>query len=192
MKLISHCSLWVFMLITTGLCWANPLPRWNIVPAESELTFTATQNGAPVNGSFKKFSGEIFADPVKYEESSISIVVDMASLSASYADLTATLITPDWFNVAVFPKAEFKATKFNKKGDKTYEAEGILTIKDKSAPVTLAFTAEISSDNHAVVDGSTKIKRSIFGVGQGEWASTDEIKDEVTVHFKIVALKKNN
>ncbi|TIE18035.1 polyisoprenoid-binding protein, partial [Legionella pneumophila] len=29
-----------------------------------------------------------------------------------------------------------------------------------------------------------------FGVGQGEWASTDEIQDEVIVRFKITATRK--
>ena len=166
-------------------------PQWDIIPAESELTFTGTQNNAPVTGSFKKFTGEIFVDPDNYKASSIHIVIDMSSITASYADITATLTAPDWFDVKAFPKAEFKATKFNKIGEKTYEADGILTIRDKSAPVTLTFTAEESPKNHALVSGSTSIRRSTFGVGQGEWASTDEIKDEVTVKFKISANRKN-
>ncbi|WP_298622605.1 YceI family protein [uncultured Legionella sp.] len=100
------------------------------------------------------------------------------------------MTSPDWFNVAAFPKAEFKATEFKQLDDKTYEANGALTIRDKSAPVTLKFTAEESPKNHAVVIGSATIKRNAFGVGQGEWASTDEIKDDVIVNFKISANRK--
>lgn len=74
--------------------------------------------------------------------------------------------------------------------DKTYEAEGILTIRDKSAPVTLKFVVDQISNDQALVEGSTTIKRSTFGVGQGEWASTDEIQDEVIVRFKITATRK--
>ncbi|WP_269570334.1 YceI family protein [Legionella tunisiensis] len=95
------------------------------------------------------------------------------------------------FNVQMFPKAEFKATEFNKTGDKTYQAIGTLTIRDKSAPVTLTFTAEETSPGMALVQGSTTLKRSTFGVGQGDWASTDEIKDDVKVDFKLVAKKKS-
>lgn len=169
--------------------WAKS-PQWEIISAESELSFTATQNGAPVKGSFKAFKGEIFVDPANYKESSIHIVVDMNSLSASYADLVATLNTSDWFNIKMFPNAEFKSTEFNKIGEKTYEAIGTLTIKNKTVPVTLTFTAEESPKDHALVDGSTTLKRTAFGVGAGEWASTDEIKDDVLVHFKVVATRK--
>lgn len=180
----------VFLFTILPILANAGLPEWQIVPAESNLTFTATQNGAPVSGEFKKFSGEILVDPADYKTSSIHIVVDMNSLSASYTDLTATLATSDWFNINAFPQADFKATEFNKTGDKTYQANGTLIIRDKSAPVTLTFTAEQNPENHALVEGSTTFKRSTFGVGQGEWASTDEVKDEVTVNFKIVANRK--
>lgn len=178
-----------FLIVMPLLASAAP-PQWQIVPAESQLTFTATQNGAPVSGQFKTFSGDIHVDPNDLKNSSIDIVVDINSISAPFADLKETLITSDWFNVKLFPKAEFKATEFKKTGDKTYLATGTLTIRDQSAPATLNFTSEELSPNKWVVIGNTVIKRSTFGVGQGEWASTDEIKDEVTVNFKVVAVKK--
>lgn len=178
-----------FLIVMPLLAEAAP-PQWHIVPAESQLTFTATQNGAPVSGQFKTFSGDIYVDPNDLKNSSIDIVVDINSISASFADLKETLITTDWFNARLFPKAEFKATEFKKTGGNTYQATGTLTIRNQSAPVTLSFTAEESSPNKGVVMGNTVIKRSTFGVGQGEWASTDEIKDEVTVNFKVVAVKK--
>ena len=190
MRLLKHFFL-CFLLSIPTIIQAGALPQWEIIPTESELSFTATQNDAPFSGSFKKFTGEILVDPANYKASSIHIIIDMSSLTASYAELATTLTTPDWFDTKMFPKAEFKATNFNKTGDKTYEAEGTLTIRDKTAPVTLIFTAEESPKNHALIDGHTTIKRSTFGVGQGEWASTKEIKDEVTVHFKVGATRKN-
>ncbi|WP_238583835.1 YceI family protein [Legionella brunensis] len=161
-----------------------------MVPSKSTLRFTATQNNAPASGEFKKFSGKISVDSENYKASSIDIIVDMTSLSSSYSDLKDTLLTTDWFNVQLFPTAEFKATNFNKTGDNSYEANGVLTIRDKSAPVKLIFTAQETSSDTALVVGETTLKRSTFGVGQGEWASTEEIKDEVKVNFKIVAKKK--
>lgn len=179
-------------------CWAILMPlmakaapiQWVIVPSESQLTFTGTQNGAPVTGEFKTFTGEILVDPNDLSVGKIDIVVDIASLNTSYADLKETLLTSDWFNPKLFPKAEFKATQFKQTGKNAYEAAGTLTIRDKSAPVTLNFTAQELAPNKQQVVGSTVIKRSTFGVGQGEWASTDTVKDEVTVKFKVVAIKK--
>lgn len=189
-KCLNNYVLLLLLLLIPILVNASALPEWEIVPADSTLTFTATQNNAPVSGQFKKFTGKIFFDPNNYKDSSTYIIIDMNSLSASYADLTTTLVSADWFDVALFPKAEFRAVQFNKTGEKTYQANGTLTIRNKSVPVTLTFTAEISK-NKALVEGSTRLKRSNFGVGQGEWSSTNEIKDEVTVNFKVVATRKN-
>ncbi len=183
-------SLWVLSFFVSTFIYASNLPEWEIVSAQSEITFTGTQNGAPVTGRFKTFTGQIFADPSNYKAGSIHITIDMNSIAAPFEDIVTTLASPDWFNVKAFPNAEFKATKFNQLDDKTYEAEGILTVRDKSAPVTLKFVVEQISKDQALVEGGSTIKRSTFGVGQGEWASTDEIQDEVIVRFKISATLK--
>lgn len=176
-------------LVLTSLGASAAPSQWQIVPDESQLMFTATQNGAPVSGQFKTFTADLLVDPTDFKSSKIDVVVDINSLTASFADLKATLMTPDWFNTAVFPKAEFKATQFDKIGSNAYQAHGTLTIRNQSAPVTVTFTTE-SSPGKGIVVGKTTIKRSTFGVGQGEWAGTDEIKDEVMVSFKLVVIKK--
>ncbi len=178
------------LLLFIPLVAKSSPPSWQIVPAESQLTFTATQNGAAVSGGFKTFTGTILIDPNDLKNSSIEISVDINSVSASYAQLKETLVSPDWFNAKLFPKAEFKATQIEKTGEKAYQAKGTLTIRDKSVPVTLTFTGEQPGPDKGIVVGSTIIKRNQFGVGQGDWAGTDEIKDDVTIHFKIVAVKK--
>lgn len=60
-------SLWVLMIFLNSLIYASNSPEWEIVPSQSEITFTGTQNGAPVTGRFKKFTGQIFVDPVNYK-----------------------------------------------------------------------------------------------------------------------------
>ncbi|BCA96903.1 hypothetical protein TUM19329_32640 [Legionella antarctica] len=160
------------------------------MPAESQLTFTATQNGAAVSGEFKTFTGTILVDPNDLKNSSIEITVDISSISASYAQLKEILVSPDWFNAKLFPKAVFKATQVEKTGEKAFQAKGTLTIRDKSVSVTLVFSGEQPEPNKGIVLGTTQIKRSQFGVGQGDWAGTDEIKDDVAISFKIVAIKQ--
>lgn len=178
----------VWLLLSTTFVWALA-PIWKIVPAESSLAFVATQNGAPVKGKFEKFSGEINFDLNKLSECHVKIIVDMNSLSTSYDDLTSALRLSDWFNIKMFPEALFEASQFEKVGDKQYVAKGTLTIRDKSLPVALTFTADQPSDNKAIVTGQTTIKRTAFGVGQGEWSSLNEVKDDVTVNFTVTATK---
>ncbi len=188
MKLIKY---FFFLFFLSNTCAnANALSQWTLVPNESSISFTATQNSAPVTGSFKEFTATIAADPAHYQDSTVNVVVNINSLTTAYTEITSILLGSDWFNVKEFPKAEFKSTKFTKKDDKNYEATGTLTIKDKSVPVTLTFTAVESPKEQLVVEGHTTLKRLDFGIGQGDWSSTSEIKDEVTVNFKAVATRK--
>jgi polyisoprenoid-binding protein YceI len=187
-KFAKYC---LYLLVIWPLLSFAAVPIWQIIPEESSLTFTATQNNAPVSGNFKKFNGTIHFDPAQLKMSSVEITVDMNSLSTSYQDLTSTLDTSDWLNVKIFPEAHFKATDFTQLSQNTYEANGTLTIRDKSMPVKLQFSAQDLGNDKVQVKGSTLLKRSNFGVGQGEWASTEEIKDPVKVEFVITAKRQN-
>lgn len=166
------------------------VPQWQIVPNNSSLTFTATQNNAPVTGQFKTFTGEIYFDPTQLNASHVRMVIDMNSVSTSYKDLTETLVTTDWFNVKLFPQAVFTAKQFTKINGNNYQATGDLTIRDKTIPTTLQFTLDEYSTNNAHVKGTAQLKRLDFGVGQGEWKSTDEVKNEVQINFNLSAARK--
>lgn len=186
----ARSSVVVGVLICMPIFSFASVPTWHIQKDKSSLTFTATQNGAPVSGAFKSFDGEIDFDPSQLNASKVHIEVDMNSLTTSYDDLTTTLITPDWFNIKIFPKAQFDATHFTKLGDNHYQASGMLTIRDKTQPVVLDFTGQEGPQGTQTVTGSTSILRSTFGIGQGDWASTEEIKDIVKVDFKLIAVKE--
>lgn len=167
------------------------VPTWKVLPAESQLTFSATQNDAPVTGEFKRFTGKIQFDRDNLAGNQVDIIVDTGSLSTSYGDLTTTLLTPDWLSTKIFPTAEFKAIQFKKNADNSYLAIGTLKIRDKVQPIMIHFSEEATDNKDKVrVKGSTTLKRTAFGVGQGEWASTKEVKDAVTVNFVVTAIKQ--
>lgn len=183
----------VFLLLVT-LCmsykvFAAPI-AWQIVPDKSEITFTGTQNGSPVLGKFKKFGGEIKFDPADLKSSSVTIIVDMNSVSTSYSDIANTLRTPDWFDTISFPQAQYKADNFTHIGNNNYLANGTLTIRDKSSPIVLKFTIDQYTKTSAHAKGSTTLKRTALGVGKGEWANTDNVKDEVQINFVVTAIAK--
>ena len=185
---LEKCLVILFFFLTPVAMAA--VPAWQIVPSESTLTFTGTQNGAPVTGEFKRFTGEINFDPQQLQASNIKIIVDIGSIADAYNQLADTLKTADWFNEKGFPQAVFQAHEFTKTGNKTYQAKGTLTIRDKTLPVTLNFTQEEYTTTKARVKGSTTLKRTAFGVGQGDWADTNAVKDDVRVDFVLTAVKK--
>ncbi|PIZ03606.1 MAG: polyisoprenoid-binding protein [Gammaproteobacteria bacterium CG_4_10_14_0_8_um_filter_38_16] len=164
--------------------------EWQIVPSKSSIHFKATQNNAPITGEFKTFSGDIDFDKNDLSKSYVNMVVNTDSVSTSFKDVQDALKTADWFDSKAFPKAVFTANDFKKTGDNTFEANGKLTLRDKTLPLILHFTLEKYTDNEALVSGHTNLKRTAFEVGKGEWASTKEIKDDVEVNFTIESTKK--
>lgn len=190
MRNILSVGFYSFFFLFSSFVFAA-VPTWQIVPAESSLKFTATQNGAPVSGQFKKFNGEIHFDPNDLKDGMVKITVEMGSVTDPYNQLSDTLKDKDWFNTKMFPTAIFTANHFEKTGDKTYRAMGELTIKDKTLPVILSFSQETYTPTKAVVKGSTTIKRTAFDVGQGDWSDTKTVKDDVKIDFVISAVKQH-
>lgn len=182
------CLAFLFLLFPA--LSAASAPAWQIVPEASSLNFTATQNGAPTMGSFKKFIADIHFDPEHLDGNSVKVVIDVNSISDPLNQLADTLKGSDWFNAKQFPTATYTAAKFTKTGDKAYQADGMLTIRDKTLPVILKFTQEEYTGNKARIKGGTTIKRTAFGVGQGDWADTNTIKDDVKIDFEVTAIKK--
>lgn len=174
----------IALFLLPSLGFAAP---WKIIPEKSSITFTATQNNAPIQGSFKKFEGEINFDPEKLESSQVNIRVDVSSVDTNYKTVAETLLAPEWFNAKKFPKATFKTTSFKKMQDKEFQAQGILSIRDKKVPIIVDFTLKEYTNNSAVFVGRILLRRLMFGVGQGEWAKTEQVKDQVAVDFTISA-----
>lgn len=177
------------MLLLPAIAKATP-PAWQIVSKNSALTFTAIQNNAPVAGQFKTFGGDIFFDPTQLETSRFHIIVDLGSVTTSYNDISDTLKTSDWLDVKQFPQAVYKTNSFTKAGNNIYHANGILTIRDKTLPVALAFVVENYTPTHFRMKGTAKLKRTAFGIGQGDFSKTDDVKDDVQVNFTVSAIRK--
>lgn len=183
-----------FILVSLFVCTpllanAQSIPAWKILPNESKVSFTGTQNGAPLTGEFKKYTGEIKFDPNQLNASKANIIVEMNSINTSFIDVTNTLKSAEWFDVKKFPQASFNSKKFTQLNPNNFKVDGDLTIRDKTFPVSLIFTSEEISNTKIKIKGNFSLKRSQFGVGQGEWAATDVVKDEVQINFLITAAK---
>jgi len=172
-------------LISTTAVFAKQ--AWIITPTESNISFMATQNDVLVPGEFKSFTGSIDFDPANLQSSSIHIIVNMDSIASSAPTIADTLKLPEWFNVGLFPQADFESHTIKKMDDKSYQADGTLAMRDKTMPVSLSFTLDEYSSTLAHVRGKTILKRTAFGIGQGDWEKTDQVKDNVEVNFTITA-----
>ena len=85
------------------------------------------------------------------------------------------------------PLARFEAKGLKALGDGRFELSGDLTIKGRTKPV-LASLSYVPDGARARIEGSFPMKRSDFGVGEGEWADFGLVADEIEIRFKMLAL----
>jgi cytochrome b561/polyisoprenoid-binding protein YceI len=168
---------------------AEPVPSQWVVQGGSSLGFTATWSGRPIEGRFDKWDADILFSPDALADSRLRVTVDIASVATGDAQRDASLPSADWFGAAAHPKAVFVAKDFRQTGEGRYEARGTLDLRGVSKPVTLRFSLAIKGDT-ATAKGEATIDRTRFGVGQGEWAATDQIAAPVKIDFALNARRK--
>jgi polyisoprenoid-binding protein YceI len=166
--------------------------RWVAHPDKSSLVFTATQEGAEFAGRFHKFSVSLETHPTADGVAllAISSIIQLGSVDTQYQDRDDTLIQEDWFNVAVWPEARFSSTTITATGNGRFVADGELSLRDvrQAVPVILELTIEDNGER-GTLRGTAQLNRLEFGVGQGDWASTEWVGDVVEVEFDLYILR---
>ena len=92
----------------------------------------------------------------------------------------------DWFDADAFPVAKFQSDAVSLVEGNSYRADGTLTIKGASHPVSLDFTLDIDGDT-ARAAGTAKLNRLDYGLGAG--VGTDTVGDIVTVTLDLTATR---
>lgn len=161
---------------------------WLVNAKTSSLGFATSWSGDAVLGKFGRWNAEIVFGADELDKSSIKVEVDLASVSTGDEQRDTALPGEEWFDVEHHPKAVFTSKKIRKSG-KRYLAEGTLSLRDKTAPVTLTFDLTVNGDT-ASAKGFATLDRTVFGVGQGEYAATDSIPAAVKVSFNVKATHK--
>jgi polyisoprenoid-binding protein YceI len=166
------------------VCAQGTAPKAQLVPAQSEIAFTSRQMGVPVDGKFRKFDAQVAFDPKKPETASIAFTIDLGSITLGAPESEAEVVKPLWFNVARFPQASFQSTSVKATGPGKFDVAGKLNIKgnarDVVVPVALAQAGAATTATGAFV-----IKRIDFKIGEGEWADTSMVANDVQVKFKL-------
>ena len=177
----TRCIAAAVLAAATALssAWAQ-----TVVPGQSEIAFVSRQMGVPVEGRFKRFDAQISFDPKKPEAGKVAFTIDTASASFGSREIDAELPKAAWFNASKFPQATFVSTSIKGAGAGRYDVVGRLTIKGQSrdvlVPVTLSQNAAAG-----VAIGSFTIRRLEFSIGDGEWADTSMVANDVLVKFRL-------
>lgn len=163
--------------------------KYSITPQNSKIEFTGSKVTGHEDGSFEKFNGEIDYvnnDPTK---SHVHITIDMSSVKTGSPKLAEHLKTPDFFDVAKFPQAQFVSTEIKPGGERgaSHTITGNLTLHGITKAVSFPATIAVTPDT-ATVDSNFAINRKDFGVSFAG-ATNDLIRDDVVLKFTIRATK---
>jgi polyisoprenoid-binding protein YceI len=157
-----------------------------VVPGKSEIAFTMKQMGVNFDGRFKAWKADIVFKPAALDQSKATIDIDLASLDLASADSEAEARDPLWFNTSKFPVAHFASTSFKSLGGDRYEVAGKLALKGitRDCVVPIAVKADAAGDR--VAEGAFLLKRLEYKIGEGEWADTATVADDIRVRVRIV------
>lgn len=157
---------------------------WRSNAAAGTLQFEFDQAGAHSKGRFGKFDVQLdLGSP-----GNLDVGIGIASLDTQDGERDGLLRGADLFDAARFPGARFVSTKVLRRGGDRYEAIGKLTIRDVTRPLTVPFEVHMLMENGrqtARMRGAITIRRLDFGVGQGDWKSTEAVGNDVRVSFDL-------
>lgn len=149
------------------------------------LEFSAVQAGAKFTGAFTRFRVTLDFDPAHPDQGRLDVAVDVTSIDTQDPERDEVLRGADFFWIEKHPQAVFHAGRFERAGAQ-WRATGELTIRGVSKAVPVSFTlAPAAGGRPAVMKGGAILSRLAFGLGQGDWASTEWIGDAVDVRFEL-------
>jgi polyisoprenoid-binding protein YceI len=185
-------SLVATLLAAPLLAGAQPA-TYAIDPTHTSVWFEALHFGTSTNrGRFMKTSGTVQLDKAG-KRGKVELTLDIAAISTGVGPLDDHMKGPEFFDAANHPTASFVGDKFSFGGDKVSEVAGTLTLRGKSAPVTLKAVRFGCYENPFLKrevcggDFETTIKRSLFGVN---WGLNMGVADDTKLTIQVEAIKQ--
>jgi polyisoprenoid-binding protein YceI len=168
---------------------AATLPTlYAIAPATSKIQWTGSKVTGKHEGSFSQFTGSVNITDGKLDNARIEITIDMASLAVEPEKLAGHLKSPDFFDVAQFPKATFTSTGIAPADQpSTYTITGNLTMHGVTKSITFP-SYVVLTDKDLKASTMFSINRKDFGLVYPGMPD-DLIRDEVLIRLTIVAPK---
>ncbi|SRR5579883_2082412 len=176
------------LLIAPATRAATPQSAYSLIAAQSSLAYTFIQAGAANQGRFASYSVDFDPDAGR-----LAVIIDMRSFDTGDSQRNGVLGGKDFFDVAHHPQARFTATQLVRTAT-GYDATGPLTLHGITRNVRVPFTwrtATVQGRTVGYLTGQTTLRRLDFGIGQGQWQSTEWVGNEVTVRYSLVLTPKS-
>jgi cytochrome b561/polyisoprenoid-binding protein YceI len=178
----------VALVVAPAARATTPAAAYSLIAAQSSLSYTFIQAGAANQGRFNSYSVDF--DPAAGR---LDVTIDMRSFDTGDSQRNAVLGGKDFFDPAHYPQARFTATRLVRTAT-GYDATGSLTLHGITRDITVPFTwhtATVQGRGVGYLAGQTTLRRLDFGVGQGQWQSTEWVGNDVTVRYSLVLTPKS-
>lgn len=167
--------------------------NWEMDSAESRIVFKYSYENTPYEGEFKNVVATFDIDPMNPASCDFVVTIPIDSISVADAETLDYLMDLEMFDVDQFPTASFHAQKCSMSAMNQFSSEGMLTIRDQTHPMTFPFTLEVQMNDgqpRIHLTSEVTVQRLDFGVGQGYWANTATIPNEVIIQIDVYADQK--
>lgn len=161
--------------------------------SHAKIIFSTSHFGfSTYYGIFTDFDAKLDFDPKAPAKSTLDVQINMNGLDTTNPKLDAHLKSADFFDVAKFPQAGFKATKIEVTGPTTGKITGDLTLHGVTKPVTLDTSFNgggVNPMSKAYVLGFNAtgvVKRSEFGISTFVPAVGDDVTLTISGEFDRV------
>jgi polyisoprenoid-binding protein YceI len=143
-------------------------------------------------GQFTDADATLVLNAASPEKSTLDVTIQTASVGTLNPALDTDLKSANFFNVAKFPTATFKATRIKLTGATTAKVRGDFTLLGVTKPITLLVTLNKAGPNpffkiyEAGFTGHAHIKRSEFGLSTYLPLLGDDVSLDIEGEFKLV------
>lgn len=159
----------------------------SVIKDKSSINFVGAKVTRDHKGKFNSFDGAITY--VAGAPKSVTFDIDLSSIETDTPDLTKHLKTPDFFDVAKYPKATFTSTSLTaapagSPAGTTHVLTGTLDLHGVQKEVTVPVTATTTPDGVRATSEFT-INRHDWGISY-KGVADDLIKDNVLIKLDLL------
>jgi len=171
----------VMLLVASGGATAE-----GVLIDKSEIRFVSKAMGASVEGRFRRWKANVDFRPNDPGKSKANLEVELASVDLASEATEAETRHAAWFDTAKFPVATFASTAVRGLSADRYEIAGTLAMKGVTKDIVVPVTLRKDAGGNAVAEGQFTLKRLDFKIGEGEWADTSAVANDVVVRVRMV------
>lgn len=170
---------------------------WQLIPAESTISFSVKVSGEEFSGTFSIKNAEIYFEPDKLAQSHAYIAIDTASAQTGSEERDGYIAMEPWLFSESFPESTYEITHFARK-DGLYVAHGVFSLRGVNQDLSVPLEINIEErqvrggiEKRAIAQGGFVLNRLKYGVGQGSWEDPSVAEHQVKVDVKLAAKSEN-